>query len=125
MTELGHGSNVAGLETTATFDEAADEFVIHTPTLTATKWWIGGAAQSATHAAVFAQMIVKGKNYGVKTFIVQLRNPGDFSLRAGVVIGDIGAKMGRHGIDNGWIQFTHGNLFRVLFIFFIYTCVDL
>jgi hypothetical protein len=34
MTELGHGSNVAGIETTATFDEAADEFVIHTPTLT-------------------------------------------------------------------------------------------
>jgi acyl-CoA oxidase len=50
MTELGHGSNVACLETTATFDEASDEFIIHTPTLTATKWWIGGAAQSATHS---------------------------------------------------------------------------
>lgn len=37
MTELGHGSNVPGLETTATFDEASDQFVIHTPTLTATK----------------------------------------------------------------------------------------
>ncbi|KAI9347166.1 acyl-CoA dehydrogenase/oxidase C-terminal [Zopfochytrium polystomum] len=107
MTEMGHGSNVAGLETTATFDEAADEFVIHTPTLTATKWWIGGAAQSATHCAVFAQMVVKGKRFGVKTFIVQLRNPEDFSLRPGILIGDIGSKMGRHGIDNGWIQFTH------------------
>ncbi|KAJ3410436.1 fatty-acyl coenzyme A oxidase [Chytridiales sp. JEL 0842] len=107
MTELGHGSNVAGLETTATFDEATDEFVIHTPTLTATKWWIGGAAQSATHCAVFAQMIVGGKRYGVKTFIVQLRNQSDFSLRPGIVIGDIGSKMGRHGVDNGWIQFTH------------------
>ncbi|KAJ1553171.1 fatty-acyl coenzyme A oxidase, partial [Cladochytrium tenue] len=78
MTELGHGSNVAGLETTATFDEASDEFIIHTPTITATKWWIGGAAQSATHC-----------------------------LRPGVLIGDIGSKMGRHGIDNGWIQFTY------------------
>ncbi|KAJ3098361.1 fatty-acyl coenzyme A oxidase [Phlyctochytrium bullatum] len=107
MTELGHGSNVAGIETTATFDEASDEFVIHTPTLTATKWWIGGAAQTATHCAVFAQMIVKGKRYGVKTFIVQLRDPKDFSLKPGIVIGDIGAKMGRHGVDNGWIQFTH------------------
>ena len=47
-----HGSNVPGLETTATFDRAQDEFVIHTPTLTATKWWIGGAAHSATHAYV-------------------------------------------------------------------------
>ncbi|KAI8900767.1 acyl-CoA dehydrogenase/oxidase C-terminal [Globomyces pollinis-pini] len=107
MTELGHGSNVAGLETTATYDEASQEFIIHTPTLTATKWWIGGAAHTCTHSAVYAQMIVKGKNYGVKTFIVQLRDPKTFNLMPGVVIGDCGAKMGRHGIDNGWIQFTH------------------
>lgn len=107
MTELGHGSNVAALETTATFDEAAEEFIIHTPTITATKWWIGGAAQTATHAAVYANLIVKGKRYGVKPFVVQLRYPETFELLPGVVIGDIGAKMGRHGIDNGWIQFTH------------------
>jgi acyl-CoA oxidase len=37
MTELGHGSNVPGLETTATFDEASDQFIIHTPNVTATK----------------------------------------------------------------------------------------
>ncbi|RKP00618.1 hypothetical protein CXG81DRAFT_8311, partial [Caulochytrium protostelioides] len=106
MTELGHGSNVAGLETTATFDPAADEFVVHTPTLTATKWWIGGAAQTATHAAVFAQLIVNGVNHGVKTLVVQLRDVDTFALRPGIRIGDIGAKMGRHGTDNGWIQFT-------------------
>jgi acyl-CoA oxidase len=74
MTELAHGSNVAGLETTATFDEETDEFVIHTPHLGATKWWIGGAASTATHAAVFAQMIIKGKKHGVKTFVTQLRD---------------------------------------------------
>jgi acyl-CoA oxidase len=107
MTELGHGSNVQGLETTATYDEASEEFVIHTPTLTATKWWIGGAAQTCTHAAVYAQLIIKGKRLGVKTFVVQLRDPQTFQLMPGVVIGDCGAKMGRHGIDNGWIQFTH------------------
>lgn len=69
MTELAHGSNVAGLLTTATFDEKTDEFVIHTPSVEATKWWIGGAAQTATHCACFAQMYVKGKNYGTKTFM--------------------------------------------------------
>ena len=74
MTELAHGSNVAGLETTATFDKETDEFVIHTPHLGATKWWIGGAASTATHAAVFAQLIVDGKRHGVKTFITQLRD---------------------------------------------------
>jgi acyl-CoA oxidase len=40
--ELAHGSNVAGLETTATLDERTDEFIVHTPHLGATKWWIGG-----------------------------------------------------------------------------------
>lgn len=37
QTELGHGSNVQGLETTATFDPATDEFVLNSPTLTSTK----------------------------------------------------------------------------------------
>ncbi|KAF9363801.1 fatty-acyl coenzyme A oxidase [Mortierella sp. NVP85] len=106
MTELGHGSNVAGLETTATFDEAADQFIIHTPTVTATKWWIGGAAHTATHCVVFAQLIVRGKRYGVKSFVVQLRDTTTYSLMPGINIGDIGKKMGRDGIDNGWIQFT-------------------
>ncbi len=49
MTELAHGSNVAGLETTATFDEKTDEFVIHTPHVGATKWWIGGELLGGFH----------------------------------------------------------------------------
>ncbi|KAI9503930.1 acyl-CoA dehydrogenase/oxidase C-terminal [Coemansia spiralis] len=107
MTELGHGSNVAGLETTATYDKRTDEFVIHSPTLTATKWWIGGAAHTATHCAVYAQLIVKGKCYGTKTFVVQLRDTKTFQLMPGVNIGDLGKKMGRDQIDNGWIRFTY------------------
>lgn len=88
--ELAHGSNVAGLETTATFDERSDEFVIHTPSVSATKWWIGGAAHSATHSAVFARLIVKGMDYGTKTFVVPLRNPKTYQLLPGIAIGDIG-----------------------------------
>lgn len=106
MTELAHGSNVAGLETTATFNEEDDEFIINTPHLGATKWWIGGAAHSATHCCVYARLIVKGKDYGVKTFVVPLRD-ADHNLMPGITIGDIGAKMGRDGIDNGWIQFSN------------------
>lgn len=105
MTEMCHGSNVAGLETTATFDRETDEFVIHTPHVGATKWWIGGAAHSATHTACYARLIVDGKDYGVKTFVVPLRD-SNHNLMPGVITGDIGAKMGRDGIDNGWIQFT-------------------
>lgn len=106
MTELAHGSNVAGLQTTATYDEENEQFIVNTPNLGATKWWIGGAAHSATHCSVYARLIVKGKDYGVKTFIVPLRD-SDHNLMPGIAIGDIGAKMGRDGIDNGWIQFSN------------------
>lgn len=105
MTELAHGSNVAGLETTATFDKETDEFVVNTPHIGATKWWIGGAAHSATHCSVYARLIVDGEDYGVKTFVVPLRD-SNHNLMPGVSVGDIGAKMGRDGIDNGWIQFS-------------------
>jgi alkylation response protein AidB-like acyl-CoA dehydrogenase len=45
MTELGHGSNVMGIETTAEYDSSTQEFVINTPNDDASKFWIGGAAQ--------------------------------------------------------------------------------
>lgn len=106
MTELGHGSNVAGLETTATYNPERQTFTINTPSLAATKWWIGGAAHSSNHAAVYARLISGGKDYGVKVFVVQLRD-SNFDLLPGVSIGDIGSKMGRDAIDNGWIQFNN------------------
>lgn len=107
MTELGHGSNVGQLQTTATYNEGNKTFVINTPDLTATKWWIGGAAHSATHSVVYARLIVQGRDYGIKTFVVPLRDPDTFRMLPGVVIGDIGKKMGRDGIDNGWIQYNN------------------
>ena len=82
-----------------------DTFIIDTPHIGATKWWIGGAAHSATHTVCYARLIVKDVDYGVKTFVVPLRD-SNHNLLPGVAIGDIGAKMGRHGVDNGWIQFT-------------------
>jgi len=51
---LGHGSNVAGLETTATLDKATDEWVIHSPTVSSTKFWPGGLGRTANYAVVFA-----------------------------------------------------------------------
>lgn len=44
MTELAHGSNVLGIETTAVYDPATHDFILHTPTEGASKFWIGGAA---------------------------------------------------------------------------------
>ncbi|PIG87868.1 fatty-acyl coenzyme A oxidase (Pox1) [Aspergillus arachidicola] len=64
QTELGHGSNVRGLETTATWNPDDKTFTIHSPTLTASKWWIGSLGRTANHAVVMAQLFIGGKNYG-------------------------------------------------------------
>lgn len=58
MTELGHGSYTRGFETTATFDHATDEFVIHTPTDTATKWWIGCVNLSSSPVFIHAIALI-------------------------------------------------------------------
>ncbi|OQR81249.1 acyl-CoA dehydrogenase/oxidase [Achlya hypogyna] len=106
MTELGHGSAVAALETTATFDHATREFIIDTPKITATKWMIGAVGESATHAAVYAQLILDGVKKGLHVFLVPLRSrePPHTPL-PGIALGDCGVKMGLNGVDNGWIQF--------------------
>jgi hypothetical protein len=102
---MGHGSYLQGLETTATFDRLTDEFVLNTPTVTATKWWIGMAGQTATHAAVFARLIVDGVEHGLQTFICPLRSLQTGEPVPNISVGDMGSKMGRNGLDNGWIQF--------------------
>jgi acyl-CoA oxidase len=61
---------VQGLETTATFDKKNDSFIIHTPTITATKWWPGDLGNFSSHAAVFANLIIDGNSYGIIPFIV-------------------------------------------------------
>ncbi|PVV03124.1 hypothetical protein BB560_002414 [Smittium megazygosporum] len=105
QTEMGHGSNVRGIETTATFVEEDDTFEIHSPTLTSTKWWIGTLGIAATHACVMAQLIVKGKHYGLYPIIVPVRDLKTFKPFPGVNVGDIGPKMGFNNVDNGFVNF--------------------
>eukprot|EP00898_Chlorokybus_atmophyticus_P008974 jgi/Chlat1/9078/Chrsp94S08324 len=106
LTELGHGSNVRGIETTAIYDSASQEFVIHTPCDSAQKYWIGGAAQSATHTIAFAQLDMEGENKGVHAFVVRLRDDNGRNCR-GIRIADCGHKLGLNGVDNGRIWFDH------------------
>ncbi|KKW64661.1 acyl-CoA dehydrogenase [Mycolicibacterium elephantis] len=107
MTETGHGSDVQSLETTATYDPATQEFIIDSPTRTSRKDYIGGAAETAQVAAVFAQLITPdGEGHGVHCFVVPLRDEDGNDL-PGVTTSDNHYKGGLPGVDNGRIQFDH------------------
>lgn len=104
MTETHHGSNVKGLETTATYQHNNQTFIIHTPNKNAQKEYIGNAAVHGQMATVFAKLIIDDHDYGVNAFIVPLRDTNGNTLK-GVTIGDCGHKMGLNGVDNGTISF--------------------
>ncbi|WP_062386703.1 acyl-CoA dehydrogenase family protein [Demequina iriomotensis] len=106
MTELGHGSDVASLETTLTYVPETDEIEVHSPTPAATKAYIGNAARDGGMAAVFGQLVVDGRRHGVHTVLVPLRDEDGADL-PGVTTGDHGHKGGLLGIDNGTLRFDH------------------
>ncbi|WP_085369097.1 acyl-CoA dehydrogenase [Leifsonia sp. NCR5] len=105
MTETGHGSDVASVATTATYDEETQEFVIDTPFRGAWKDYLGNAAKDGIAAVVFAQLITKGVNHGVHAFYVPIRD-ADGAFLPGVGGEDDGLKGGLNGIDNGRLHFT-------------------
>ena len=49
---------------------------------------------------------MKGKNEGINCFIVQIRDK-DMKPSKGVMIEDMGVKMGLNGVDNGRLMFNH------------------
>lgn len=87
QTELGHGTFVRGLETTATWHQPTQQFIIHSPTQTATKWWPGGLGKTATHAVVMARLFVQGQDHGMHAFVVQLRSLDTHKCLPGITIG--------------------------------------
>lgn len=105
QTELGHGSNIRALETTAKYDPSSESFILHSPRPESAKWWPGGLGKSATHAIVLARLLVGGKDLGLQSFIVQLRDMRDHSPLPGVRLGDIGPKLGFMSVDNGFCLF--------------------
>lgn len=107
MTETGHGSDVASIATTATYDPATEEFVVHTPFRAAWKDYIGNAATDGLGAVVFAQLVTRGVNHGVHAFYVDLRDPETKDFLPGIGGEDDGIKGGLNGIDNGRLHFTN------------------
>ncbi|WP_029291560.1 acyl-CoA dehydrogenase [Cellulomonas sp. HZM] len=112
MTETGHGSDVAAIGTTAEYDAATQEFVIHTPFRAAWKDYLGNAGQHGTAAVVFAQLVTappggERVNHGVHAFYVPIRDAATGEWLPGVGGEDDGLKGGLNGIDNGRLHFDH------------------
>ncbi|OQR96127.1 peroxisomal acyl-coenzyme A oxidase [Achlya hypogyna] len=113
QTELGHGSNLRALETTATFIKEADAFEIHSPTLTSIKYWPGALANTANIGVIYARLLVDGKDLGVHSFLIQLRDFATHTPLPGITLGGIGSKFGFNTVDNGFAQFDRVRIPRL------------
>ncbi|KAI1785450.1 hypothetical protein LXA43DRAFT_1100303 [Ganoderma leucocontextum] len=73
QTELGHGTNVAAIETTATYHPASREFELHIPTPTAAKWWIGALGKTPTRGVIQVRLILLSGGTPAHTSVFRAR----------------------------------------------------
>lgn len=107
ITEVSHGSNTKRIRTTATYDPTTQEFIMHTPDFEAAKCMVGNLGKTATWALTFAILYTAdGQNHGMHGFVVPVRDPKTLEAYPGVLLGDIGEKIGLNGIDNGFMMFN-------------------
>ncbi|XP_051822698.1 peroxisomal acyl-coenzyme A oxidase 3 [Antechinus flavipes] len=105
LTEVSHGSNTKAIRTTAQYDPTTQEFIINSPDFEASKFWIGNMGKNATHAVVYAQLYTPGGQcHGLHSFVVQIRDPKTLLPMPGIMVGDIGKKLGQNGLDNGDVR---------------------
>ena len=93
------------MKTTATWDQGTKEFVIHTPSAGAQKFWITNGLLHSRWCVVFARLLIHGRDEGVHVFLVRIRNE-DHTLVKGVQVMDLGVKaQSANGVDNAKISF--------------------
>lgn len=108
LTELGHGSDLQQIQTTATYDANTKEFVFHTPSISATKFWPGALGFTSTHTVIFCRVVsAQGKDHGVHPLLIQLRDMETHKVLPGVDVGDIGPKIAGNFIDHGYLKLNH------------------
>lgn len=91
------------VQTTATWDDDAREFVLESPTVGSQKNWISQGFV-ADVGCVVADLRVNGKSHGPHAFLVQFRKDG--KVLPNIELGDMGVKTVGNDLDNAWIAFN-------------------
>ncbi|XP_033230588.1 peroxisomal acyl-coenzyme A oxidase 3-like isoform X2 [Belonocnema kinseyi] len=113
FTEIAHGSNLKGLQTTAIYNPQTESFILNSPNFKAAKCWSGLLGKMATHTLLYAQLITPDNvNHDLHPFIVPIRDPETHLPLPNVIIGDLGEKIGLNGVDNGFLMFKNYSLPR-------------
>lgn len=113
LTEISHGTNTKQMRTTAHYDLASKNFILHTPDFEAAKCWVGNLGKTCTHAIVYAQLYTPdGQCHGLNAFLVPIRSTTTLQAFPGVIVGDLGEKVGLRAIDNGFVMFNQYHIPR-------------
>jgi acyl-CoA oxidase len=108
ITEVSHGSNTKRIKTTAKYDKTSKQFIINSPDFESAKCWVGNLGRTASTILLFSNLFTSdGENHGLHGFLVPVRDPRTLKPFKGVIIGDMGEKIGLNGIDNGFILFDN------------------
>jgi alkylation response protein AidB-like acyl-CoA dehydrogenase len=81
-----------------------------THVLTSPHRWPGGLGKTANHVICMARLVTNGIERGPHAFVVPIRAADTHAPLPGIIVGDIGGKMGYNAVDNGFLRF---DAFRV------------
>jgi acyl-CoA oxidase len=109
LTERSSGV-LSGLivDTVCRYDEASNEFILHTPNPGAAKVWVTQGCV-AEHAVVIADLTVGGVSHGPHAFLVTIRDEGG-KLLAGIKVESMARKTVANDLDNATVEFDNVRL---------------